>query len=126
MFKGNGRNPDIVLRNGFARLVQLRVDPPVMMGGLLVRNQHGANAQEFLGLSQRFGLETHEIGTIEQFAQYDRGNVKSRFLESSGEGASSRKWATTTVVSKRTPSFIYALATLVDDTLQLVGFSRCQ
>lgn len=87
ILKGNGRNPDIVLWNGFARLVQLRIDLPVMMGTLLVRNQYGANAQEFFGLSQRFGLETHQLGAIKQFAQYNQWNVKSRFLEPGREGS---------------------------------------
>jgi hypothetical protein len=65
--------------------VQLRVDPPVMMGSLLVRNQHGANTQELFNLSQRFGLEAYQIGAIEQFAQHYQWNVKSRFLESGCE-----------------------------------------
>jgi len=70
MFKGKGRNPDIVLRNRLARLVQLCVDPPVMMGSLLVWSQHGANSQELFSLSKRFGLEAYQIGAIEQFAQH--------------------------------------------------------
>jgi hypothetical protein len=47
-------------------------------------------------------------------------------LELIAREASSRKWETTTDVSKRTPSFIYAPASLGDNPLQFVGFRRCQ